>query len=128
MQALQRKYTEAGVVWLSINSSADGKQGHLTAETATKATADKNAAPTAVLLDADGKVGQLYGARTTPHMFVIDAKGNLVYNGAIDDKPTPEPADVKGAKNFVAAAIDATVAGKKPEVQATKPYGCSVKY
>jgi peroxiredoxin len=128
MQALQRKYTDAGVVWLSINSSAAGKQGHLTAEQATKVTAEKNAAPSAVLLDADGKVGQLYGARTTPHMFVIDPEGKLVYNGAIDDKPTPEPADVKGAKNFVAAAIDATVAGKKPEVQAMKPYGCSVKY
>jgi peroxiredoxin len=128
MQALQRTYTEQGVVWLSINSSAPEKQGHTTAEQAAKLSADKKAAPTAVLLDPDGKVGQLYGARTTPHMFVIDAQGTLVYNGAIDDKPTPDPADVAGAKNLVAAAVDATLAGKKPEVRTTKPYGCSVKY
>jgi peroxiredoxin len=128
MQSLQKKYTGQDVVWLSINSSAPGKQGHVTPEQAEKLTAEKGAAPTAVLLDPDGKVGQLYGARTTPHMFVIDADGKLAYNGAIDDRPTPEPADVEGAKNFVAAALDAVLAGRKPETQAVKPYGCSVKY
>jgi peroxiredoxin len=128
MQALQRKYTAQGVVWLSINSSAPGKQGHCTPEKAAKLTIETEAAPTAVLLDSDGMVGKLYGARTTPHMFVIDGKGDLVYNGAIDDKPTADSADVKGAKNLVAAALDAVLAGKMPEVQATQPYGCSVKY
>jgi peroxiredoxin len=128
MQSLQKKYTERGVVWLSINSSAPGKQGHCTPEKANELTAKHEAAPTAVLLDADGTVGRLYGARTTPHMYVIDAKGTLVYNGAIDDKPSTNTKDVAGAKNYVAAAIDAVLAGRSPEVRTSKPYGCSVKY
>lgn len=128
MQALQRLYTGKGVVWLSVNSSAPGKQGHSTPEQAAQLTAEKKAAPTAVLLDADGAVGRLYGARTTPHMFVIDPEGRLVYNGAIDDKATTDPADIKGATNHVARALDAVLAGRTPEVRATQPYGCSVKY
>jgi hypothetical protein len=128
MQSLQKKYTELGVVWLSINSSAPGKQGHCTPEKANELTTKHEAAPTAVLLDADGTVGRLYGARTTPHMYVIDAKGTLVYNGAIDDKPSTSTKDVAGAKNHVAAALDAVLAGRSPEVKTSKPYGCSVKY
>jgi peroxiredoxin len=128
MQALQRRYTGEGVVWLSINSSAPGKQGHCTPEQAVKLGAERKAAATALLLDPEGKVGQLFGARTTPHMFVIDKEGRLVYNGAIDDKPSPDPADLAGAKNYVTAALDAVLAGRKPEVQSTQPYGCSVKY
>lgn len=128
MQALQEKYTGEGVVWLSVNSSAPGKQGHVTPEQALELTAEKNAAPTAVLLDPEGDVGQSYGARTTPHMYVIDEDGVLVYMGAIDDRPTTDLDDVEGATNYVTAALDAVLAGGTPETQVTKPYGCSVKY
>jgi alkyl hydroperoxide reductase subunit AhpC len=128
MQALQKRYTGEGVVWLSINSSAPGKQGHSTPAEAAELTAETGAAPTAVLLDPDGEVGKTYGARTTPHMFVIDPEGKLVYNGAIDDKPTTDQADVEGADNYVVAALAAVMNGETPEVQTTKPYGCSVKY
>jgi len=128
MQGLQKKYTVKGVVWLSVCSSAPGKQGHVTAAEAKEAVGEKDAAPTRFLLDPKGTVGKAYGAKTTPHMFVIDAKGTLVYNGAIDDKPSTKPADLEGAKNYLAAALDATMAGKKVETAATQPYGCSVKY
>jgi peroxiredoxin len=128
MQSLQKTYTERGVVWLSINSSAPGKQGHCTPEKANELSAEHGAAPTAVLLDTDGIVGRLYGARTTPHMFVIDREGSLVYNGAIDDRPSVDPSDVEGATNYVAAALVAVLAGESPEVKTSKPYGCSVKY
>ena len=128
MQGLQKKYTEKGVVWLSVCSSAPGKQGHVTGAEAKEAVDEKDAAPTRFLLDPKGTVGKAYGAKTTPHMFVIDAKGTLVYNGAIDDKPSTKPSDVEGAKNYLAAALDATMAGKKIETAATQPYGCSVKY
>jgi peroxiredoxin len=128
MQSLQKTYTEHGVIWLSINSSAPGKQGHCTPEKANELSAEQGARPTAVLLDTDGTVGRLYGARTTPHMFVIDGDGRLVYNGAIDDRPSVDPADVEGATNYVAAALDAVLEGGSPDVKTTKPYGCSVKY
>ena len=88
----------------------------------------KGAAPTATLMDSDGKVGRAYGARTTPHMYVIDAKGTLVYAGGIDDKPSANPADVKTAKNYVNAALGDVLAGKPVAQPATRPYGCSVKY
>jgi peroxiredoxin len=128
MQALQKKYTAEGVVWLSVNSSAPGKQGHCTPEKADELSAKHGAAPTALLLDEDGKVGKAFGARTTPHMYVIDAEGVLVYNGAIDNRPTADPKDIPGATNYVAAALDAVLAGGTPEVATSKPYGCSVKY
>jgi len=128
MQALQKRYTGEDVVWLSINSSAPGKQGHSSPAEAAELTAEHDAAPTAVLLDPDGEVGKMYGARTTPHMYIIDPEGNLVYNGAIDDKPTTDQADIEGAENYVVAALAAVMDGKQPEVQTTKPYGCSVKY
>jgi peroxiredoxin len=128
MQNLQKTWTGKDVVWLAVNSSAPGKQGNYPAEKWTSLMKEKNAAPTAVLLDADGKAGKLYGAKTTPHMFVIDQAGLLVYDGAIDDKPSPDPASLKDAKNYVSAALESTLAGKPVETPSTKPYGCSVKY
>lgn len=128
MQSLQRKYTEKGVVWLSICSSAEGKQGNMTGEAWNKKTKELKAAPTAILLDANGKVGQAYGAKTTPHMYVIDKTGAIVYKGGIDDKATANVADIKGAKNYVVEALDALLEGKVPAVKEAKAYGCSVKY
>lgn len=128
MQSLQKRYTEKGVAWLSVCSSARGKQGYLDAPAAKEWVSEENAAPTRFLLDPKGNVGKAYGAKTTPHMFVIDPKGTVVYNGAIDDKPSTDRADIETAKNYLAAALDESMAGKKVEVTATQPYGCSVKY
>lgn len=128
MPNLQKQYTSKGVVWLSINSSAEGKQGSYTPQEFNQFVKDKGAAPTAVLLDADGKVGHLYGAQTTPHMFIIDPKGILIYQGAIDDTPSTDIADIKTAKNYVSAALDAAMSGKPVAVNTTKSYGCSIKY
>jgi peroxiredoxin len=128
MQTLQQTYTEKGVVWLSICSSAPGKQGYYAAA-AWPALIEKNGIrSTAVLLDADGTAGRLYGARTTPHLYVIDPAGILVYQGAIDDNPSWDPETVAGAKNHVAAALDALLEGRAVETPEAKPYGCSVKY
>ncbi len=128
MQALQREFTEKGVVWLSINSSAPGKQGHFTPEVWKKRMAEWKVAATAVLLDPDGKVGRAYDAKTTPHMFIVNPEGVLIYAGGIDDKPSANPADIPGAKNYVRAALEQALAGKPVETPTTKPYGCSVKY
>jgi peroxiredoxin len=128
MQDLQEEITGKGVVWLSIVSSAPGKQGHSSAEEAEEAREENESAATAVLLDEEGTVGQAYGAKTTPHMFVIDPKGTLIYAGAIDDKPSVKTADVKGAKNYVREALAEAMAGKEVTTSSTKPYGCSVKY
>jgi peroxiredoxin len=128
MQRLQSELTQKGVVWLSIISSAPGKQGHSTAEQAEADIAAKGAKPTAVLLDETGAVGRLYGAATTPHMFVIDPAGVLIYMGAIDDQPSFEAESVVGAKNWVRVALEDAMAGKAVSNPATKPYGCSVKY
>lgn len=128
MQRLQKEYTEKGVVWLSICSSAEGKQGYMTAAEAKTISKDRNASPTDLLLDPKGAVGKAYGAKTTPHMFVIDPKGKVVYQGAIDDKPSTDPADIPPTKSYVAAALDQSMGGKKVEVATTQSYGCSVKY
>ena len=128
MQALQKKYTEEGVVWLSICSSAQGKQGFMNAPEAKAAVVEKGAAPSHFLLDPTGAVGHKYGAKTTPHMFIVNGKGVVVYNGAIDDKPSTDKADIETAKNYVSAALDATIAGKPIAVASTQSYGCSVKY
>jgi peroxiredoxin len=128
MQALQQKYTSQGTVWLSINSSAPGKQGYLQGGEVSQMTKSKKASPTDVLIDSSGKVGKTYDAKTTPHMYVIDPKGILVYMGAIDDKPTTEVEDVKGATNYVAAALDALKANQPVKTTVTKAYGCGVKY
>ena len=128
MQTLQKDYTKKGVIWLSIVSSAEGKQGYQTNAEHNAAMKAQGAAPTAILIDAEGKVGHLYGAKTTPHMFVVNKKGELAYAGAIDDKPGTDAAEIKTAKNYVKAALDQLSAGKPVEVSSTKSYGCSVKY
>lgn len=128
MQALQKRATDDGIIWLSVISSAPGKQGHVTSEQANELTASRKAAPTAVLLDETGEVGKLYGAKTTPHMFIIDAEGNLVYEGAIDNKPSPRESDIKDATNYVQQALDEIKAGKPVSVSTSKAYGCGVKY
>jgi peroxiredoxin len=128
MQRLQSSLTSDGAVWLTIISSAPGKQGGVSADDANAYVAEQKASPTDVLLDPDGAVGRLYGAKTTPHMFLVDAKGTLVYAGAIDDKPTTDVADVAGANNYVEAAYREVKAGKPVTTSATAPYGCSVKY
>ncbi len=128
MQNLQKELRGKDVVWLSICSSAEGKQGHYSAAEWNMMTAEKKAAPNAVLLDAEGKVGALYGAKTTPHMYVINPKGILSYAGAIDDKASTKIEDVSGAKNYVRSAVDDLMAGKKVKNGQTQPYGCGVKY
>lgn len=129
MQALQKKYAKKGVKWFSIVSSKEGKQGYLTAEAAKAQLKDDGMGSTAILLDPKGEVGRAYGAKTTPHMFVIDPKGNLMYMGAIDDNASAEHAeDIAKSRNHVAAALDEGLAGKKVSVGSSKPYGCSVKY
>lgn len=128
MQALQKKWTAQGVVWLSLISSAEGEQGFVTPEQANKLTTDRGASPTAVLLDPKGEVGRAYGAQTTPHMFIIKSDGTLAYMGGIDDKPTTRTADLKDARNYVDSALAEIAAGKPVSVTASRPYGCSVKY
>ena len=128
MQALQKEYTAKGVVWLSIDSSAPGEEGNYPAAKLNEFAAKDGAARTALLLDPDGKVGRLYGAKTTPDMYIIDPNGTLVYRGAIDNKRSTDIDDVKTATNYVRAALDAALAGKPVSPTATQPYGCSVKY
>jgi peroxiredoxin len=128
MQELQKTYTAKGVIWLSINSSAPGKQGNFPADKVNALLKEKSASPTAYLLDPDGQVGKLYGAKTTPHMFIINPEGTLIYNGGIDDTPSADPSDIKTAKNYVRTVLDEAMAGKPVSVSASQPYGCSVKY
>ena len=128
MQKLQQEYTAKGVVWLSIISSAPGKQGHRTGPQAEADTKDKNAAPTAVLLDPSGEVGKKYDAKTTPEMFVLDKEGKILYAGAIDSIKSTDSADIAKAENHVRAALAAALAGQPVPTPKTTPYGCSVKY
>lgn len=128
MQAAQKKATEGGAVWISINSSAPGMQGNTTAEEALKIETEAGVHSTNRILDPSGEIGQLYGAKTTPHMFVIDKEGTLAYAGAIDDKPDADSASIEGAKNYVLAALDDLSAGKPVETPSTASYGCGVKY
>ena len=128
MQALQQKYTAAGVVWLTLASSAPGEQGYVTPAEAKADLAHWRATPTDFLLDPDGIVGRLYDARATPNMVVIDRTGRVAYMGAIDDTPSTRLADVKTAHNYVVAALDALAAGQPVAVTSTRAYGCSVKY
>ena len=128
MQKIQKMYAEKGIVWFSIVSSAPGKQGYMTPEEAVESGKHHIASPKAVLLDPEGTVGKLYGAKTTPHMFIIDSAGNLVYNGGIDDIRSTNPDDIAKAKNYVRMALDQLLAGKEVSVQTSQPYGCSVKY
>jgi peroxiredoxin len=128
MQALQKDATGQGVTWLTIISSSPGTQGHVSPSQADELTATRKASPTAVLLDPTGAVGQMYGATNTPHMYVIDKTGTLVYAGAIDDKPTTRKSDVPGAQNYVRAALQSVAAGQPVKTSVTRAYGCTVKY
>ena len=128
MQVLQEQATADGVVWLSIVSSAPGKQGYFEPAQMNARTEEEGGRQSAVLLDPTGEVGRAYDAKTSPHMFVIDADGQVVYNGAIDDRPTSDLADLEGATNYVVPAIAAARAGRPAEPASTQPYGCSVKY
>ncbi|MEH6791595.1 thioredoxin family protein [Parasphingorhabdus sp.] len=128
MQATQKSARQQGAVWLTINSGAKGKQGHMTGPEAKALIARQKGQASNYLLDTKGLVGKAYGAKTTPHMYVIDSAGTLVYQGGIDDKPTANQADIKGARNHVLAALKDIKSGNKVRVAQSRPYGCSVKY
>jgi peroxiredoxin len=128
MQKLQEEFTGKGVVWLTIDSSAPGLEGNLTPEQANAKMTEWKTKQTALVLDPDGKAGRSYGAKNTPHMFVINPEGKIVYEGAIDSKATPNPADINSATNYVKVALEESLAGKTVSNANTKPYGCSVKY
>ncbi|HSY72076.1 MAG TPA: thioredoxin family protein [Alloacidobacterium sp.] len=128
MQALQKEWTDKGVVWLTVLSSAPGEQGYMTALQENAYVGKERAAPTAAILDPTGTIGHAYEAKTTPHMFVIDPSGKLIYAGAIDDHATTDPGDIKSSKNYVSDALNESMAGKTVATSYTRPYGCSVKY
>lgn len=128
MQALQARYTQKGVVWLGINSTSSRHSNYRDPARSQAILKEWKSAPSAFVLDPDGKVGKQYGARTTPHMYVIDPKGTLVYVGGIDDKPSISQRDIATAKNLVAAALDESLSGKPVGTPYAMPYGCSVKY
>lgn len=129
MQELQARSVKDGVVWISINSSAVGKEGYLAdANAAKEAVASHNSNASHYLLDADGKIGHLYEAKTTPHMFVINREGTLAYMGAIDNQPSADPADIASARNYASMALKALAANKEIKTTVSKPYGCFVKY
>lgn len=128
MQKLQKTYTGKGAAWLTVISSAKGKQGYLEPAAAAKDAKTTGSGATAVLIDADGAMGKAYGAKTTPHMFVISPAGEVVYAGAIDDNDSADPGVIAKSKNYVVQALDAGMAGQKIEKSMAKAYGCSVKY
>ena len=128
MQSTQKRAVDKGVVWLSVCSSADGKQGHMEAADWNEEIAERKLSSTAVLIDESGEVGKTYGAKTTPHMYIINPDGVLIYKGAIDDKASTNQDDIPGARNHVLAALDEALTGKPVAVALTQPYGCSVKY
>jgi peroxiredoxin len=128
MESLQKQWTQKGVVWLSILSDPPGQQGYVTAAEENAYLKKMKASPTAALLDPQGAIGRLYDAHTTPHIFVIGPAGQIVYQGAIDDKPTPDPESLKTADNYLNDALSSALAGKPVAVAATKPYGCAVHY
>src|SRR6266702_6458637 len=128
MQKLQEQYTSKGVVWLTIDSNAPGTEGSITSEQAQKITASWKTHQTALLLDPESKVARSYGAKNTTNMVVISPEGKIVYEGAIDSKASPNPADIPSSTNYVKAALDESLGGKAVTTPQTKPYGCSVKY
>lgn len=128
MQTLQAEMTGKGIVWLTVVSSVPGKQGYETPEAAQKTATKEGNKATAVILDIDGSMGKAYGAKTTPHMYLISPEGKLLYNGAIDSNSSSDPKTIAGAKNYIKAAVESALAGKAVEQASTKPYGCSVKY
>src|SRR6266850_5709307 len=128
MQKLQAEYTGKGVVWLTIDSNAPGTEGNITPEQAQKIMAQWKTKQTALVLDPESKIAKLYGAKNTPNMVIINPEGKIVYEGAIDSKATPNPADIPVSTNYVKAALDESLAGKPISKPTTRPYGCSVKY
>jgi len=128
MQALQREWTAKGVVWLSILSDRPGSESYRTAESENIYLKKMNAAPTAALLDPDGTIGHLYNAQSTLHMIVVSPEGKILYNGAIDDHPTNDPADIPKSRNYVSEALTESMAGKQVAVSTTHPYGCWIRY
>jgi peroxiredoxin len=128
MQKLQEEFTGKGVIWLSVDSSAPGKEGNLSSEQAEKKMTEWKSKSTAFLIDAGGKAGQAYGAKNTPHMFIINPDGKIIYEGAIDSKASANPNDIPSSTNYVRVALDEALAGKKVSNPTTRPYGCSVKY
>ena len=128
MERLQKEWTQKGVIWLTVISSAPGTQGYVTAAEENDYMRRMNAAPTAALLDPTGALGHLYDAKTTPHMFIINPSGVLIYDGAIDDKPTHDAADIPTSTNYVSVALSEAMAGKPVSTPTSRPYGCSVKY
>jgi peroxiredoxin len=128
MQRLQKEWTAKGVVWFTVISSAPGLQGFVTPSQENDYVKQMGAVPTAVLMDPNGTLGHLYAAKTTPHMYIIDPSGTLIYNGAIDDHPTSDQSDIATSKNYVSTALGEAMSGKAVTDAATRPYGCSVKY
>lgn len=128
MQSLQGEFTARDVVWLTVFSSADGQQGHVDAAGAKAFKFKYNAASSGLLLDGDGKLGQLYAAKTTPNMYVVNPKGTLIYKGAIDDTPSADVSDIPGSTNYVKTALNEALVGKPVSTPVSKPYGCSIKY
>jgi peroxiredoxin len=128
MQKLQAEYAGKGVVWLTIDSSAPGTEGNLTPEQAEKKMSEWKTHQTALLLDPEGKAGRAYGAKNTPDMIIVNPDGKIIYEGAIDSKATPNPADIASSTNYVKVALDESLSGKPVTTSSTKPYGCSVKY
>jgi peroxiredoxin len=128
MQRLQKEWTAKGVVWLTVISSVPGTQGFVTPAQEKEYLKQMNAAPTDVLIDPAGTLGRLYEAKATPQMYVIDPAGTLIYQGAIDDKPSSDKADIPKAKNYISAALTESLAGKPVTEATTSPYGCSIKY
>jgi len=125
---LQKEFTAKGAVWLQVISSAPDKQGHVDGPSALKINAFRNAAPSGIVLDPDGKIGKAYGAQTTPHLFIVDPAGQLAYKGGIDSIPSASKADIARADNYVKLAFADLAAGRKLAHASTKPYGCSIKY
>ena len=128
MPALQKEFTDQDVVWLSIVSSAPGKQGYYEATAMSQQNEAFGGVQSAILLDPEGDVGKMYGAKTTPHMYVINPEGTLIYKGGIDDKPRAREADTMDAHNYVRAALNEAMNGNAVSVETSRPYGCSVKY
>jgi hypothetical protein len=128
IQDLQKAAVAKGVVWLQVVSSAPGKQGYVDGPAAIKANQDRGATPTATLLDPDGSLGHLYGAQTSPHIFIIDPEGKLAYKGGVDSIASNKKEDLAKAENYVTPALNAVLAGKSVANPSTKPYGCSIKY
>ena len=128
MQKLQKEWTGRGVVWFTIISSVPKTQGYMTAAEENAYMAKMNASPTAAILDSTGQIGKLYSAKTTPQMIVINPQGSIIYDGAIDDRPSSDASDIARSKNYVSAALQEATSGKAVSVSTTRPYGCSVKY